>query len=104
MNEGPVSRRLNLKGIPTSAEEVCIARDLDLAEATGAHLHIAHLSTGRGLEMVRAAKRRGVRVTCEVPPHHFTLSEEAVAERATNAKRNPPVLSLADFEPPCVGI
>ncbi|PYV07846.1 MAG: dihydroorotase, partial [Acidobacteria bacterium] len=98
MNESPVSRRLNLKGIPNSAEEVCIARDLDLAEATGTHLHIAHLSTGRGLEMVRAAKRRGVRVTCEVTPHHFTLSDETVAECGTNAKMNPPLRSLSDVE------
>ena len=104
MNEGPVSRRLNLKGIPNSAEEVCIARDLDLAEATGAHLHIAHLSTGRGLEMVRAAKRRGVRVTCEVTPHHFTLSDETVAERGTNAKMNPPLRSLSDVEALRAGI
>jgi dihydroorotase len=104
MNEGPVSRRLNLKGIPTSAEEVCIARDLDLAEATGSHLHIAHVSTGRGLEMVRAAKRRGVRVTCEVTPHHFTLSDETVAERGTNAKMNPPLRSLSDVEALRAGI
>ncbi len=104
MNEGPVSRRLNLKGIPNSAEEVCIARDLDLAEATGSHLHIAHLSTGRGLEMVRAAKRRGVRVTCEVTPHHFTLSDETVAEFGTNAKMNPPLRSLSDVEALRAGI
>ena len=104
MNEGPVSRRLNLKGIPNSAEEVCIARDLDLAEATGTHLHIAHLSTGRGLEMVRAAKRRGVRVTCEVTPHHFTLSDETVAECGTNAKMNPPLRSLSDVEALRAGI
>jgi len=104
MNESPVSRRLNLKGIPNSAEEVCIARDLDLAEATGTHLHIAHLSTGRGLEMVRAAKRRGVRVTCEVTPHHFTLSDETVAECGTNAKMNPPLRSLSDVEALRAGI
>ncbi len=98
VNEGPISSRLNLRGIPNTAEDVCVARDLVLAEETGAHVHLAHLSTRRALEMVRVAKRRGVRVTCEVTPHHFTLSDEAVVQCGANAKMNPPLRSAQDVE------
>ncbi len=98
VNEGPISSRLNLRGIPNTAEDVCVARDLVLAEETGAHVHLAHLSTRRALEMVRVAKRCGVRVTCEVTPHHFTLSDEAVVQCGANAKMNPPLRSAQDVE------
>ena len=97
-NEGPVASGLGLKGIPNIAEDVCVGRDLILAEATGAHLHIAHLSTAGALDLVRAAKRRGMRVTCEVTPHHFTLTDDAVTRFGTDAKMNPPLRSAADVE------
>jgi len=98
INEGPVAEKLKLRSIPNSSEEVCVARDLILAEASGAHLHVAHLSTARALEMVRVGKRRGIRVTCELTPHHFTLSDEAVVQYGTNAKVNPPLRSARDVE------
>jgi dihydroorotase len=104
VNEGTVAERLKLRGIPNSSEEVCLARDLILAETTGAHLHVAHLSTARAVEMVRAAKRRGIRVTCEVTPHHFTLTDEAVLQYGTNAKVNPPLRSAQDLEGVRAGI
>jgi dihydroorotase len=98
VNEGLVAERLKLRGIPNVSEDVCVARDLILAEATGAHLHVAHLSTARAVEAVRLGKRRGVRVTCEVTPHHFTLTDEAVTQYGTNAKMNPPLRSAQDLE------
>ena len=98
VNEGLVSEKLGVRGIPASSEGVSVARDLLIAEATGAHLHVEHLSTARALEMVRLAKQRGVHVTCEVTPHHFTLTEEAVLEYGTNAKMNPPLRSAQDVE------
>jgi len=98
INQGPVSERLGVKGIPNSSEDVCVARDLSVALASGAHLHVAHLSTARACEMVREAKRRGVRVTCEVTPHHFTLSDDAVEKFGTNAKMNPPLRSAQDLQ------
>ncbi len=104
VNEGPVAQRLKLRGIPNCSEDVCLGRDLILAEATGAHLHVAHLSTARAVEMVRAAKRRGIRVSCEVTPHHFTLTDEAVEKYGTNAKMNPPLRSAQDVEAVCAGI
>jgi dihydroorotase len=104
INEGPVAEKLGVPGIPNASEEVCVARDLVLAEATGGHLHIAHLSTARSLDMVRQAKRRGVRVTCEVTPHHFTLTDEAVLAYGSNAKMNPPLRSAADVQAIRAGI
>jgi len=104
VNAGPVAERLGLRGIPNTSEDVCVARDLVLAEASGAHLHVAHLSTAGATEMVRVAKRRGVRVTCEVTPHHFTLTEDAVAQYGTNAKMNPPLRSARDLEAVFAGI
>jgi len=104
VNEGPVAERLKVRGIPNSSEDVCLGRDLILAEATGAHLHVAHLSTARAVEMVRAGKRRGIRVTCEVTPHHFTLTDEAVIQYGTNAKMNPPLRSAQDLEAVRAGI
>src|SRR6266852_3831820 len=104
INEGRVAKRLGVRGIPSSSEEVCLARDLVLAEETGAHLHLAHLSTRRAVEMVRVAKRRGVRVTCEVTPHHFTLTDQAVEEHGVNAKMNPPLRTAEDLEGVIAGI
>lgn len=104
INEGPVAVKLGVRGIPGSSEDVCVARDLVMAEATGGRLHIMHLSTARALDMVRQAKRRGVRVTCEVTPHHFTLTDEAVLTHGTNAKVNPPLRSAADVEAIRAGI
>ncbi|MGH9375670.1 MAG: dihydroorotase [Terriglobia bacterium] len=96
INAGEVARRLGLKGAAGVSEDVCVARDLVLAGATGAHVHLAHLSTACAVEMVRAAKRRGVRVTCEVTPHHFTLTEEEVERQGANAKMNPPLRRAQD--------
>jgi len=104
INEGPVAVKLGVRGIPGSSEDVCVARDLVMAEATGGRLHVMHLSTGRALDMVRQAKHRGVRVTCEVTPHHFTLTDEAVLTHGTNAKMNPPLRSAADVEAIRAGI
>jgi dihydroorotase len=104
INEGAVSERLQVRGVPNSSEDVCVSRDLILAEAAGAHIHLAHLSTARAVEMVRAAKRRGIRATCEVTPHHFTLTEEAVQQYGTHAKMNPPLRSAQDVEAVLKGI
>lgn len=91
MNEGATSTRLGLKGIPAASEDVMVARDLVLAEFTGGRYHVAHLSTRRSVDMVRLAKAKGIRITAEVTPHHFTLTDRAVAEYDTNAKMNPPL-------------
>ncbi|MGH9355982.1 MAG: dihydroorotase [Terriglobia bacterium] len=96
INAGEIARRLGLKGVPNASEDVCVARDLVLAGATGSHVHLAHLSTACAIEMVRAAKRRGVHVTCETTPHHFTLTDEEVARQGANAKMNPPLRSAQD--------
>jgi dihydroorotase len=104
INEGPVAEKLHLKGIPNSSEDVCAARGIVMAESTGGHIHVAHLSTAGALDMVRQAKRRGLRVTCEVTPHHFALSDEAVLSYGTNAKMNPPLRSAADVSAIRAGI
>ncbi|HUE77369.1 MAG TPA: dihydroorotase [Longimicrobiales bacterium] len=98
MHEGIVSTRLGITGIPAAAENVMIARDLFLADFTDGRLHIQHVSTGPGVEMIRAAKARGVRVTAEATPHHFTLTHEAVVGYRTEAKVNPPLRTAADME------
>ncbi|HEX5411361.1 MAG TPA: dihydroorotase [Terriglobia bacterium] len=98
MSEGVHSRSLGLRGIPNSAEDGCIARDIEIAEAAGGHLHIAHLSTAGGIQLVREAKDRGLNVTCEVTPHHFTLTDEDVTRYGTNAKMNPPLRKSDDVE------
>ena len=77
MREGPRSIRLGLKGIPAASESICVGRDVEVAALTGARLHVAHLSTRASLDYVRAAKAKGLAVTCEVTPHHFTLIDEA---------------------------
>ncbi len=96
MNEGKYSTRLGLAGMPTVAEDIIVARDISLAEYTGARLHIAHISSAASIDLVRQAKLRGVHVTCEVTPHHFTLTDEAVIEYDTNTKMNPPLRSQKD--------
>ena len=96
MHEGMYSTRLGLKGIPAAAEEIMVSRDLILAEMTSGKYHAAHLSTRRAVEMVRQAKACGLRVSAEVTPHHFTLTDAAVADYDTNAKMNPPLRSAGD--------
>lgn len=96
MNEGLISTRLGLTGIPNAAEDVMIARDLLLAELTGGRIHVQHVSTRAGVEMIRAARARGVRVTAEATPHHFTLTDGAVERYRTDAKMNPPLRSATD--------
>jgi len=98
MNEGIVSTQLGLPGIPAAAEEIMVARNLALAELTGAHLHLAHLSTAGSVRMVREAKTRGIRVTAEACPHHFSLTEEAVRGYDTHAKMNPPLRTWQDVQ------
>jgi dihydroorotase len=95
MREGVSSTRLGLRGMPAAAEAVCVARDVQLAELTGARLHIAHLSSKASLELVRSAKSRGLRVTCEVTPHHFTLIDEDV-RYDSRFKMNPPLGARED--------
>ncbi|MCP3980982.1 MAG: dihydroorotase [bacterium] len=96
IHEGDVSTRLGLRGWPGVAEDIMVQRDLLLAEYTGGHVHIAHISTAAAVEFVRQAKRKGIRATCEVTPHHFVLTDEAVAEYDTDAKMNPPLRSEKD--------
>jgi dihydroorotase len=103
MREGVTSTRLGLAGMPAAAESVCVARDVQLAELTGARLHIAHLSTKASLEQVRWAKQRGLRVTCEVTPHHFTLVDEDV-QYDSRYKMNPPLASREDREALIAGL
>ena len=96
IHEGRMATVLGLRGIPSESEAVIIARDLELAALTGGWVHVAHLSCGRSVELIRQAKQRGVRVTCEVTPHHLALTEEAGAEFDTAAKVNPPLRSDQD--------
>lgn len=98
MNEGDVSTELGLKGIPWVAEDAATAREIMLADFTGSRLHVAHVSTKGSVELVRLAKARGVKVTCEATPHHFTLTDEAVRGYNTNAKMNPPLRTQADVD------
>ncbi len=98
MNEGYMSTMMGLKGIPCVAEEAMVARDILLAEVAGANLHIAHVSTKGSVALVRAAKQKGIQVTCETCPHYFTLTEDAVANYNTNAKINPPLRTAEDVE------
>ena len=103
MREGVTSTRLGLRGMPAGAESVCVARDVQLAELTGARLHIAHLSAKASLEQVRWAKSRGLRVTCEVTPHHFTLIDEDV-QYDSRFKMNPPLAARSDRETLLAGL
>jgi dihydroorotase len=97
MNEGVVSTRMGVRGIPTIAEEIIVSRDLLLAEYTGARIHIAHVSTAGSVRMIRDAKKRGVRVTAETCPHYFTLIDADITmQYDTNKKMNPPLRTAAD--------
>jgi dihydroorotase len=98
MHEGIVSTRLGLKGYPSAGEEIMVARDIILAELTGGHVHLCHLSSRGSVELVRRAKEKGLRVTAEVCPHHYTLTHEAVEGYNTNAKMSPPLREAADRE------
>ena len=100
MHEGAVSTRIGVPPVPALSEELMIARDVLLAEFTGGHVHVAHVSTARSVEIVRQAKARGVRVTTEVCPHHWTLSDEEVERSGfdTNTKMHPPLRTAADVE------
>jgi dihydroorotase len=103
MREGQRSLHLGLKGIPAQSESICVGRDVELALLTGARLHIAHMSALGSLEYVRNAKKIGQRVTCEVTPHHFTLTDEDV-RYDTNYKMNPPLASRADRDALIAGL
>ena len=98
MNEGLVSTELGLRGQPAAAEDVMVARDIVLAELTGAHVHIAHVSTAGAVRMIRDAKARGIRVTTEVTPHHLLLTDEAVRSWDPNTKMAPPLRGKRDVE------
>ena len=98
MHEGLVSTRLGLKGIPAAAEEIMVARDILLAELTGGHVHLCHMSTRGSVELIRRAKEKGLRVTAEACPHHFTLTHEACEGYNTHAKMNPPLREPEDRE------
>ncbi len=98
MNEGVVSARLGLRGIPSEAEEIMAIRDILLARRTGGHVHLCHMSTKGSVELIRWGKDRGIRVTAEACPHHLSLTEDMVEGYNTNAKMNPPLRTLADVE------
>ncbi len=98
MNEGVLSAKLGLRGIPNAAEDIIVARDLALAELTGGWIHIAHTTTEGAVELIRRAKEKGINVTAEVTPHHLTLTEERVIGYNTNAKVNPPLRTERDIE------
>lgn len=103
MREGVTSTRLGLRGMPAAAEAVCVARDVQVAELTGGRLHVAHLSAKASLDQVRWAKSRGLKVTCEVTPHHFTLIDEDV-QYDSRFKMNPPLASREDREALIAGL
>ncbi|CAN5759247.1 dihydroorotase [soil metagenome] len=106
-HEGYFASALGLRGIPGVAESLMVERDVSLAELTGAHVHIAHMSARQSIRAVRAGKERGVRVTCEVAPHHFTLTDESLERPVkydTNLKMNPPLREAADRDAMLEGI
>ncbi|MFM7539055.1 MAG: dihydroorotase [Planctomycetota bacterium] len=98
MHEGAVSVRLGLKGMPSAAEEIMVYREIALAEITGAHVHILHVSTAWSVELIRQGKRKGIRVTGEACPHHVTLTDECLASFDANYKMAPPLRTSADIE------
>lgn len=98
MNEGVVSTELGLQGMPTEAEDIMVYRDIALLQKTGGRLHVAHISSGNAVDLVRMAKAKGLPVTCEVAPHHFALTENAVKNYDTNAKMSPPLRVESDLE------
>jgi len=98
VNKGFISTKMGLKGMPKASEYEMVARDVELAEKCGARIHIAHVSCGESVEIIRKAKKRKVRVTAEVAPHHFTLTEDCCQTYDTNTKMNPPLRSMEDVE------
>ena len=96
MNEGAISTSLGLRGIPAIAEEIMISRDIQTAEYLDMPIHICHVSTAKGIDIIRQAKKRGVKVTCETCPHYFSLTEEACINYDTNFKMNPPLRTEKD--------
>jgi dihydroorotase len=98
MNEGIVSTELGLKGMPIEAEDIMVHRDICLLPKTGGRLHVAHISSGGSVDLVRQAKKKGLPVTCEVAPHHFTLTHDACRGYDTNAKMSPPLRTQSDLE------
>ena len=104
MHAGPTATRLGLAGIPGIAEDVMVQRDILLARAAGARYHVAHISTAGAVDLVRAAKQRGERVTCEICPHHLLLTDEACATYDTNFKMNPPLRGRADVAACLAGV
>ena len=98
MNEGIISTKLGLRGIPNAAEDIIVARDLALAQLTGGRLHIAHTSTEGSVDLIRRAKEKGIKVTAEATPHHLTLTEEKVIGYDANAKVNPPLRTKRDIQ------
>jgi dihydroorotase len=104
MNEGSVSTSLGLKPIPAAAEEIMVQRDISLAKDTNVHLHIAHISTGEALDMIRRAKKKDIKVTTEVTPHHFTLTDEECRTYNTNYKMKPPLRNDKDVKAILKGI
>jgi dihydroorotase len=97
MHEGLVSTRLGLKGIPAAAEEIMVERDILLAQLTGGHVHLCHVSTRGSVDLIRRAKQQGIRVTAEATPHHLTLTDHACETYDTHAKMNPPLREAADI-------
>ncbi|MFB1049637.1 dihydroorotase [Paraliobacillus sp. JSM ZJ581] len=104
MHEGVTSKRMHLKGIPSVCESVQIARDVLLAEATGCHYHVCHVSTKESVRVIRDAKRAGIRVTAEVTPHHLLLNESDIKESNSNYKMNPPLRTKADQQALLTGL
>lgn len=98
MNEGLNSTKFGLSSVPPIAEELIVARDIMMAEYTGARVHIAHISTAKAVQLVREGKAKGIKVTAEVAPHHFTLTDDSLAEYDTNFKMNPPLRTKTDVE------
>jgi dihydroorotase len=96
MHEGKVSYALGLPGIPSISEEICISRDIRLAEYTGVHLNIQHVTTAEGMGTIKRAKDRGIRVTCEIAPHHLMFNHEDIGDYDTNYKMNPPLRTKED--------
>lgn len=104
MHQGARAFRMGLRGMPSEAEWKLVHRDIQLARETGAHLHVAHISTAEAVQAVREAKQRRIRVTCEVTPHHFALTDEDITEYDSNYKMNPPLRSPADRDAMIAGL
>jgi len=104
INEGKISRQLRVKGIPNASEAIIVERDLLLLELTGGHYHVLHISTHQAIDAVRRAKAKGLNVTCEVAPHHFILTDEAVLASDTMAKMNPPLRTQKDIDAILAGL